>query len=192
MRKVLAAALTGATLVGLAGTASATGQADYPWPPQDVTPVHKTRAELQRQADEFTAHQRQSFPVIFSGARFVTPSPWGGLRDGVLEDDQQYMANEVNYVYNGEKRSLITQVNAPGFFSRSPKELCEEQNTRCTGTVSDNEGGVIVFAELDQYRTRTAHNFRPNGEVVFTQGSLDDDPEQLGAVAADRAYTFTR
>jgi hypothetical protein len=182
MRKAIAAALAGLALVGLAGTASA----------DDTTPVYKTKAELQKQADEFTAHQLQSLPQIFPGARFVTPGLWGGERDGVLEDGQQYMANEVKYFYNGEKRSVITQVMAPGFFGSSPEELCEQHYRSCTGTVSDNEGGVIVFSELAEYRMRSVHSFRPNGEVVFTQGSLDDDPAQLGTVAADRAYTFTR
>jgi hypothetical protein len=189
MRKVLAAALTGAALVGLAGTASA-GQTDFPWPPQDVTPVFKTKDELHKQADEFTAHQLASFPQIFPGARFVTPSLWGGLRDGVLEDGQQYMANDVKYFYNGEKRSLITQVHAPGFFTDSPEQLCERQ--KCTGTVSDNAGGVTVYAGPDEYNGRTVTNYRPNGEVVFTQGAAWDDPAQLAAVAEDRAYTFTR
>ncbi|GAA3665330.1 hypothetical protein GCM10022267_59490 [Lentzea roselyniae] len=86
--------------------------------------------------------------------------------------------------------SVITQVNAPGFVTDSPEEFCAQ--TTCTGTVSDNQGGVIVFSEDDNYDNRSAHNFRPNGEVVFTQGSRQDDPALLGAVASDRAYTFTR
>jgi len=191
MRKVMAAVLTGAALVGLAGTASATGQTDYPWPPQDITPVYKTSAELQKQADEFSAHQRQSFPVIFAGAQFVTPGLWGGERGGVLEDGQQYMANQVFFRNQGEKSSVIMQVNAPGFFTDSPAEFCALRTT-CTGTVSDNAGGVIVFSEDDRYNDRAAHNFRPNGEVVWIQGSRQDDPAVLGAAASDRAYTFTR
>jgi hypothetical protein len=50
---------------------------------------------------------------------------------------------------------------------------------------------VIVISEDDPYRRRDAHNVRPNGEVVWTQGSVTDDPAVLGAVASDRAYTFT-
>lgn len=185
MRKVMAAALTGLALVGLASTASAQ---------QDVTPIHKTKAELQKQADEFTAHQLQSYPEIFSGARFVTPRPWGGLRDGVLEDGQQYMANVVRFKKPGAEQfewtSLVTQVNAPGFFGSSPEKFCEERT--CTGTVSDNQGGVTVFSEDDRYNDRVAHNFRPNGEVVFVQGSREETPAELAAIASDRAYTFTR
>jgi hypothetical protein len=191
MRKAMAAALTGMALVGLAGTASAQSTStDYPWPPKDVTPVHKTKAELQKQADEFTAHQRQSYPEIFSGARFVTPGLWGGERAGAIEDGQQYLANEVKYYYDGAKRSVITQVNAPGFYTDSPEQLCQRE--RCTSTVSDDKGGVVVFYQLDEYGISVAKNFRPNGEVVWTQGSPEDDPALLGAVASDRAYTFTR
>ena len=186
MRKVMAAALTGFALIGLVGTASAQ---------QDVTPIHKTKAELQKQADEFTAHQLQTYPEILPGARFITPRPWGGLRDGVLEDGQQYMANMVEFKKPGAEQwewsSLITQVNAPGLFDSSPEEFCEEERT-CTGTVSDNQGGVIVFSEDDRYHDRVAHNFRPNGEVVFVQGSREEDPAVLAAIASDRAYTFTR
>lgn len=188
MRKAMAAALTGLALVGLAGAASAQPAQ------QDITPIHKTKAELQKQADEFTAHQLRTYPQIFAGARFVTPRPWGGLRDGVLEDGQQYMANEVRFrlpgAEQGQWNSVITQVNAPGFFTDTPETFCE-RNT-CTGTVSDDQGGVIVFSEDDRYNDRTAHSFRPNGEVVFVQGSRSDDPAVLGAVASDRAYTFTR
>lgn len=179
MRKAMAAALTGLALVGLAGTASA-----------DTTPIYKTKAELQQQADEFTAHQLQTFPQIFPGARFVTPGLWGGERDGVLEDGQQYMANYVKYFYDGEKRGLITQVNAPGLYTDSPEQACERQ--QCTSIVSDNAGGVTVFSGPDQYNGRTVTNFRPNGEVVWAQGAAWDDPAQLAAVAADRAYTFTK
>jgi hypothetical protein len=185
MRKAMAAALAGLALVGLAGTASAR---------QDITPIHKTKAELQQQADEFTAHQLRTYPQIFTGARFVTPGLWGGLRDGVLEDGMQYMANEVRFrqpgAAQGQWASVITQVNAPGFFTDSPEEFCG--HTTCTGTVSDDRGGVIVFSEDDRYHDRAAHNFRPNGEVVFAQGSGEDDPALLGAIASDRAYTFTR
>lgn len=188
MRKVMAAALAGAALVGLAGTASA--QTDYPWPPQDVTPVHKTKAELQQQADEFTAHQQQSYQQVFAGARFITTGLWGGEREGALEDGQQYMANEVRFVYEGRKVGVITQVNAPGFYTDSPKQLCERE--KCTGTDTDHAGGVIVFSELDQFNISVATNFRPNGEVVWAQASKQDDPAQLAVVAADRAYTFTR
>jgi hypothetical protein len=191
MRKVLAAVLTGAALVGLASTASAAGQSDYPWPPKDVTPVHKTKAELQKQAEEFSAHQRESFPVIFPGAQYVTPGLWGGERGGQFEEGMQYMANQVFFRQDGEKTSVIMQVNAPGFFSRSPKEFCEQ--TTCVGTASDGQGGVIVFSEDERYHNdRDAHNFRPNGEVVWIQGDKSDDLAVLGAVASDRAYTFTR
>ena len=187
MRKVMAAALTGAALVGLAGTASA--QADYSWPPKDVTPVHKTKAELQKQADGFSAHQRQSFTRIFPGARGITPGAWGGEAAGVF-DDMQYMDNAVAFTYQGRQVTVITQVHAPGFYTDSPKQLCERD--KCTGTVSDHRGGVIVFTELDQFGIRTATDFRPNGEVVWAQGTKNDNPAQLAAVAADRAYTFTR
>jgi hypothetical protein len=51
---------------------------------------------------------------------------------------------------------------------------------------------VVVFYQLDEYGISVAKNFRPNGEVVWTQGSPEDDPALLGAVASDRAYTFTR
>jgi hypothetical protein len=195
MRKAMAAALTGLALAGLAGTASAqVTQQDFPWPPNDITPIHKTKAELQKQADELTAHQLRTYPQIFAGAKFVAPGLWGGLRDGVLDDGMQYMANVVRFrqpgAEQGEWTGVITQVNAPGFFTDSPAEFCA-QNT-CTGTVSDNRGGVIVFSEDDRYNDRSAHNFRPNGEVVFTQVSRQDDPALLGAVASDRAYTFTR
>jgi hypothetical protein len=195
MRKAMAAALTGLALAGLAGTASAqVTQQDFPWPPADITPIHKTKAELQKQADEFTAHQVRTYPQIFTDAKFITPRPWGGLRDGVLEDGQQYMANEVRFRRPGAEQgawaSVITQVNAPGFFTDSPEEFCARYT--CTGTVSDDQGGVIVFSESDQGYGRLAHNFRPNGEVVFIQGSKSDDPAQLGALASDRAYTFTR
>ena len=188
MRKAMAAALTGLALVGLAGTAFAEPAQ------QDSTPIHKTKAELQKQADEFTAHQLRTYPQIFTGAKFVTPRPWGGLRDGQLEDGMQYMANEVRFrlpgAEQGQWASVITQVNAPGFFTDSPEKFCEQKT--CTGTVSDDQGGVIVFSEDDRYHDRSAHNFRPNGEVVFTQGSQSDDPALLGAIASDRAYTFTR
>ncbi|MCP2249244.1 hypothetical protein [Lentzea aerocolonigenes] len=190
MRKVLAAALTGAALVGLASTASAADQTDFPWPPKDITPVHKTKAELQKQAEEFSAHQRQTFPVIISGAQYVTPGLWGGERGGQFEEGMQYMANQVFFRQHGERASVIMQVNAPGFFDRSPQEFCE--HTTCTATVSDNQGGVIVISEDSAYHERDAHNFRPNGEVVWIQGSTQDDPAVLGAVASDRAYTFTR
>jgi hypothetical protein len=188
MRKVMAAALAALALVGLASTASA--QTDYQWPPKDVTPIHKTKAELQKQADEFTAHQLQSYPEIFPDARFITPRLWGGLRDGVFDDDMQYMANLVKFKVQGEWTSVITQVHAPGFFTESPEALCERQ--KCTSMVGDNAGGVTVFVESGERKDRTVTNYRPNGEVVFTQGTASDGPAQLAAVASDRAYTFTR
>ncbi|MFS8103377.1 hypothetical protein LFM09_40250 [Lentzea alba] len=191
MRKVTAAALTGLALVGLAGTATASASAagDYPWPPKDITPVHKTKAELQKQADGFSAHQQRSYPKVFRGAQNVVPGPWGGEAPGVF-DDMQYMANSVSFTYQGREFNVITQVNAPGFYTASPKQLCERE--KCTGTVSDRRGGVIVFSELDQFNMSLATNFRPNGEVVWTQGSKQDDRAQLAAVASDRAYTFTK
>lgn len=189
MRKALAAVLTGAALVGLASTASAADQTDFPWPPKDITPIHKTKAELQKQAEEFSAHQRESFPAIFPGAQYVTPGLWGGERGGQFEEGMQYMANQVFFRQYGEKTGVIMQVNAPGFFDRSPHEFCE--HTTCVGTVSDDRGGVVIFS-VDDYNGKDAHNFRPNGEVVWIQGHKDDDPAVLAAVASDRAYTFTR
>jgi hypothetical protein len=180
MRKAMAAALTGAALLGLAGTAVAQ---------TDVTPVHKTKAELQKQADEFSAHQKRTFPRIFRGAQNVTPGPWGGEAAGVF-DDMQYMDNATSFTYQGRQVTVITQVHAPGFFTDSPEQLCE--HAKCTGEVSDHRGGVTVFTELDQFGIRTATNFRRNGEVVWAQGTKQDDPAQLAAVAADRYYTFTR
>jgi hypothetical protein len=187
MRKVMAAALTGAALLGLAGTASA--QADYAWPPKDVTPVHKTKAELQKQADGFSAHQQSSYKRVFPGAKDVTPSPWGGEADGVF-NDMQYMGNTVGFTYKGQHVTTYTQVNAPGFFSLSPKQLCERD--KCTGTVSDHRGGVTVFTEDDQFGINVAWNFRRNGEVVWTQSRTADIEAKLAAVASDRAYTFTK
>jgi hypothetical protein len=187
MRKVVATVLAGMALVGLAGTASA--QAGYSWPPKDVTPVHKTKAELQQQADGFSAHQQQTFPWIFPGAQGVTSGPWGGEAAGVF-NDMQYMDNAVTFTYQGRNVLVYTQVHAPGFYTDSPKQLCERD--KCTGTVSDLQGGVIVFTEADQWGIRMATDFRPNGEVVWAQGKTQDSPAQLAAVAADRAYTFTR
>ncbi|MGW6934436.1 hypothetical protein ACWGE0_30560 [Lentzea sp. NPDC054927] len=195
MRNVMAAALTGLALIGLAGTATASASdpasasTDLVWPPKDITPVHKTKAELQKQADEFSAHQQKSYKRVYPGAQHITPGPWGGEAAGVF-DDMQYMANDVSFTYQGRKVSVITQVNAPGFYRDSPQQLCERE--KCTGTVSDHRGGVIVFSELDQYNISIATNFRPNGEVVWTQGSKQDNRVQLAVVAADRAYTFTR
>ncbi|MEO6083763.1 MAG: hypothetical protein ABIQ18_11735 [Umezawaea sp.] len=51
---------------------------------------------------------------------------------------------------------------------------------------------MIVFTEIDQRGIRMATDFRANGEVVWAQGTTQDSPAQLAAVAADRAYTFTR
>jgi len=187
MRKVMAAVLTGAALVGLAGTASA--QTDYSWPPKDITPVHKTKAELQKQADGFSARQQQSLPRIFRGAQNVEPGPWGGEAAGVF-DDMQYMVNSVSFTYQGRDVSLYLQVHAPGHYTDSPKQLCER--AKCTGTAGDHRGGLTVIHELDQFGIRTATNFRPNGEVVWAQGTTKDNPAQLAAVAVDRAYTFTR
>lgn len=180
MRKMMAAALTGLALVGLAGTASAQ---------TNVTPVHKTKAELQKQADEFSAHQKRTFSRIFRGAQNVSPGNWGGEAEGVF-DDMQYMDNSTSFTYQGRQVTVITQVHAPGFYPETPKQLCEHE--KCVGEVSDHRGGVTVFTELDQFGIRSATNFRPNGEVVWAQGTKQDDPARLGAVAADRYYTFTR
>ena len=188
MRKVMAAALAGAALVGLAGTASA--QTDYPWPPKDVTPVHKTKAELQKQADEFSTHQLRSYPQIFPGAHNVDRTPWGGGEAADVFDNMQYMDNFVQFTYQGKRVTTYTQVNAPGFFTTSPEQLCER--VKCAGKVGDNKGGLTVTAVHDEFGVNVAWNFRPNGEVVWTQGSLREDLAQLAAVASDRAYTFTR
>jgi len=183
----MAAVLASAALIGLAGTASA--QTDYSWPPKDITPVHKTKAELRVQADGFSAHEQQTFPRIFPGTQNVTPGPWGHEAEGLF-DDMQYMNNSIGFTYQGRNVTLFTQVHAPGRYTDSPKQLCERD--RCTGAVGDHRGGLIVFTELDQFGIRAATNFRPNGEVVWTQGTLSDNPAQLAAVATDRAYTFTR
>ncbi|WP_434446212.1 hypothetical protein [Lentzea sp. E54] len=189
MRKVMAAALTGLALVGLAGTASASASTDLTWPPKDITPVHKTKAELQEQADGFSARQERTFPRIFRGAQNVEPGAWGGEAEGVF-DGMQYMGNLTRLTYQGQDVSVYTQVNAPGHYTESPKQLCERD--KCTGTVSDRRGGVIVFTELEQFGIRAATNFRPNGEVVWAQSWTPDTEAQLAVVAADRAYTFTR
>jgi hypothetical protein len=187
MHKVMAAALTGLALLGLAGTASA--QTDYPWPPKDVTPVHKTKAELQKQADGFSARQQQTFPKVFRGATDVEPGPWGGEAAGVF-DDMQYMGNWVTFTYQGQDTTVYTQVNAPGHFTDSPKQLCERD--KCTGEVTDHRGGVTVFTEDDRFGITAAWNFRPNGEVVWAQSWTPDTEAKLAVVAADRAYTFTK
>ena len=187
MRNVMAAALTGLALLGLAGTASA--QTGLTWPPKDVTPVHKTKAELQQQADGFSAREQETFPRIFPGAQNVEPGNWGGEAEGVF-DDMQYMTNWTEFTVNGQDNTVFLQVNAPGFFSNSPAQVCE-QNT-CTGSESDHRGGVTVFTKNDLYGTATAWNFRRNGEVVYVQSWTQGTEAQLAAVASDRAYTFTR
>jgi hypothetical protein len=189
MHKVIAAALTGAALLaGLTGTASA--QTDFPWPPKDVTPVHKTKAELRKQADEFSAHQHRSYPEIFPGASNVDPSPWGGGEAGDVYEDMQYMDSRVHFTYQGKLVMTYTKVNAPGEFRTTPEQLCER--VPCDAKVSDNKGGLIVTARHESYGVNAAWNFRPNGEVVWTQASLQENLAQLAMIASDRAYTFTR
>ena len=191
MRNVMTAALTGLALLGLAGTASASasGATDLTWPPKDVTPVHKTKAELQKQADGFSARQQKVFPRAFHGAKEVTTGNWGGEAEGVF-DDMQYMGNSVSFTYNGQRVSTYTQVNAPGFHELSPKQYCE--TTTCTDTVSDHRGGVTILAKDDRFGIVEARNFRPNGEVVWVQSWTPGTEKQLAVVAADRAYTYTK
>lgn len=192
MRKVMAAALTGLALIGLAGTASASaqGSGDLVWPPKDITPVHKTKAELQKQADGFTARQQQTYPRIFRGARDIVLGQWGGESAGSISDGQQYLTSWSTLTFRGQDTEVFTQVNAPGFFTLSPKELCERD--KCTGEVSDHKGGVTVFTERPEYGTTIAWNFRRNGEVVWAQSWAPDTKPQVAAMASDRAYTFTR
>ncbi|MCP2249245.1 hypothetical protein [Lentzea aerocolonigenes] len=191
MRKVMAAALTGLALVALAGTASAQSTtADYPWPPKDVTPVHKTKAELQKQADGFSARQEQTYPRAFRGAQNVEPGPWGGEAAGVF-DDMQYMDNTVTFDYKGQNVMTYTQVNAPGFLTWSPREYCEKY-AKCTGSVPDHKGGLTVFSKDEQFGITSARNWRPNGEVVWVQSWTPGTEAQLAVLAADRAFTFTR
>jgi hypothetical protein len=191
MRKVMAAALTGLALIGLAGTASASasGSGDLVWPPKDVTPVHKTKAELEKQAAGFTARQQQTFPKVFRGAQNVSPGNWGGEAEGLF-DDMQYMTNWTGFTVDGQSNTVFMQVNAPGFFQESPKQLCERD--KCTGRASDHRGGVTVFTKDDQHGITIAWNFRRNGEVVWAQSWTAGTEAQLAAVASDRAYTFTR
>jgi hypothetical protein len=191
MRKVMAAALTGLALVALAGTASAQStSADYPWPPKDVTPVHKTKAELQKQADGFSARQERTYPRAFRGAQNVEPGPWGGEAAGVF-DDMQYMGNTVTFDYKGQNVMTYTQVNAPGFLTWSPKEYCEKY-AKCTGSASDHRGGLTVFSKDEQFGITSARNWRPNGEVVWVQSWTPGTEAQLAVLAADRAFTFTK
>ncbi|MFD4638799.1 hypothetical protein ACFWN2_15905 [Lentzea sp. NPDC058436] len=187
MRKVMAAALTGLALIGITGTASAS--ADLTWPPKDITPVHKTKAELEKQAAGFTARQQETFPKVFRGAENVSPGNWGGEAEGLF-DDMQYMTNWTTFTVQGRNNTVFTQVNAPGHFQDSPGQLCE-RNT-CTGKISDHRGGVTVLTKDDQYGVTIAWNFRRNGEVVWAQSWTNGTEAQLAAVASDRAYTFTR
>ncbi|MGW6444265.1 hypothetical protein [Lentzea sp. NPDC055074] len=192
MRKVMAAALTGLALIGLAGTASASaqGSGDLVWPPKDITPVHKTKAELQKQADGFSARQQQAYPKVFRGAQGVSTGNWGGEAEGVF-DDMQYMGNTVTLTYKGQGVTTYTQVNAPGMHAWSPKEYCA-QHAQCTGQVSDHRGGVTVFSKDDRFGITEARNFRANGEVVWVQAWTPGVEAQLAALATDRAFTFTR
>ena len=191
MRNVMTAALTGLALLSLASTASASASAstDLAWPPKDVTPVHKTKAELQKQADGFSARQERTFPRVFRGATNVEPGKWGGEAEGVF-DDMQYMGNWTTFDYQGQNVQTYMQVNAPGQFKESPKQLCERD--KCTGQVRDHKGGVTVFTVDDRFGIHAAWNFRPNGEVVWAQSWQADTEKQLAAVASDRAYTFTK
>ncbi|MET9629180.1 hypothetical protein ABZX92_17135 [Lentzea sp. NPDC006480] len=187
MRTVMTAALTGLALLGFASSASAS--TDLTWPPKDVKPVHKTKAELQKQADEFSAHQKKAFPRAFHGAKDVAPGNWGGEAEGVF-DDMQYMGNSVSLTYKGQQVSTYTQVNAPGFHKSSPKEYCA--TTTCTGAETDHRGGVTVFAKDDRFGIVEARNFRPNGEVVWVQSWTQGTEKQLAQLAEDRAFTFTK
>ncbi|MEV6237191.1 hypothetical protein [Lentzea sp. NPDC051838] len=190
MRNVMTAALTGLALLGLAGTAAAAAQTDYPWPPKDVTPVHKTKAELQKQADGFSAHQKKAFPRAFHGAKDVAPGNWGGEAEGVF-DDMQYMGNSVTFSYKGQKVNTYTQVNAPGMHEWSPKEYCE-QHAKCSSTFRDGKGGFTILAEDDRFGIVEARNWRPNGEVVWVQSWTKGTEKQLAKLAEDRAFTFTK
>ncbi|MEU3642564.1 hypothetical protein AB0E59_04210 [Lentzea sp. NPDC034063] len=189
MRNVMAAALTGLALLGLAGTASA--QTGLTWPPKDVTPVHKTKAELQKQADAFSAQQQRTYPRAFRGAQNVSPGNWGGEAEGVF-DDMQYMGNTVTFSYQGQNVRTYTQVNAPGQHAWSPEEYCEQPWAHCTGQVSDHRGGVTVFSKNEQFGITEARNFRRNGEVVWVQAWTPGTEAQLAVLASDRALTFTR
>ncbi|SDP06173.1 hypothetical protein [Lentzea jiangxiensis] len=189
MRKVMAAALTGLALIGLAGTATASPSTDVVWPPKDVTPVHKTKAELEKQAAGFTARQQKTFPRIFAGARNVSPGNWGGEAEGLF-DDMQYMTNWTTFDVRDQASTVFMQVNAPGFFQTSPKQLCERD--KCTGEVSDHRGGVTVFTKDEVHGITVAWNFRRSGEVVWAQSWTPGTEAQLAVVASDRAYTFTR
>lgn len=192
MRKVMAAALTGLALIGLAGTAtaSASGSGELAWPPKDVTPVHKTKAELQEQADGFSARQQAAYPRVFRGAQDVSTGSWGGEAEGVF-DDMQYMGNTVGFTYNGQHVTTYTQVNAPGQHAWSAKEYCEKY-AQCTGQVSDHRGGLVVFSQNQQFGITEARNFRRNGEVVWVQTWTPGTEAQLAVLATDRAFTFTR
>ncbi|MFD4674030.1 hypothetical protein ACFWNN_30225 [Lentzea sp. NPDC058450] len=187
MRKVMAAALTGLALIGLAGTASASDE--LTWPPKDVTPVVKTKAELEKLAAGFTARQQETYPRIFRTAN-VTLSPWGGESPGSISDGQQYLTSSGSYERKGVETQVFVQVNAPGFVQTSPAQLCERDN--CTGRVRDGRGGLTVFTEDTAHGITIAWNYRRNGEVVWAQSWAKDSKAQVAAVASDRAYTFTK
>lgn len=189
MHVVLTAALTGLALIGLASTAAASAQTDLTWPPKDVTPVHKTKAELQKQADGFPARQQQTYPRAFLGAQNVSPGNWGGEAEGVF-DDMQYMGNTVSFTYKGQNVTTYMQVNAPGSRTWSPKEYCEQAAT-CTGSVSDHRGGLTV-SKNEQFGITSARNFRSNGEVVWVQAWTPGTEAQLATLASDRGFTFTK
>ncbi|WP_143035927.1 hypothetical protein [Lentzea fradiae] len=171
-------ALAGLALAGLAGTAVA-----------DVTPIHKTKEELQVMTEALSAHESTTFPLIFPGAERVTPGAWGGLAAGLF-DGMQFVGNQIRFTYQGDRyTSVYLEIFAPGFRTDSPAQVCER--TKCVSVEDDLLGGVVVVAEDEESRTQLVTSFRPNGEVVTAQAWRLGLGTELTAVATDRAYTFT-
>lgn len=137
------------------------------------------------QAEGFSERQRK---VVDNAA----PGEWGGEMPGHFVDGQQYMDNWTTT----PQASFFTQVHAPGHFRESPKQVCDGAigAKKCTRSVLQPDGGLVLFTEDVDWPFRVVYSYRPNGEVVWVQTDQDSamTPEQAARVASDPEFTFTK
>ncbi len=173
-------------------TARTAAQVDVPdieWPPADVKPPAHKAETLREFAAAMSEHLDTAFPAVVPQANNLSWVPWGGEWEGVIEDGQDYLTTWAVYEDKIGSTATAFQIEAPGHFTWSPREFCENNGAKCEAEFLD-DGSLLVNATMEVEGNRVYHigsalHYRTDGAVVWIT-AYDYDPIFDGTPGPDR------
>lgn len=161
---------------------------DIEWPPPGVEPPGHSRDVLIEYSKVMEEHLNTAYPAAVPEANNLRWVEWGGEFAGIIEDGQDYLTTWAVYEDEIGRTATAFQVEAPGHFTTTPRQFCE-QTDKCWATFLD-DGSLLLRTLLVVQGNRPFHvagtlHYRNDGTVVWVL-AYDYDPIWDGNEGPDR------